>query len=120
MNLPIEPLLACLQQLPDPRRPQGRRYPLAALLGLVLLGTLHGQSSLRGIWVWSQQHWPQIWQPLGFRSPPFSRPHYPLEPPGVLGASWCAWSQPGLNRSRAAGSKRGWTIQPGHQWGWQW
>lgn len=71
MSLPIEPLLISLQQLPDPRRPQGRRYPLAALLGLVLLGTLHGQSSLRGIWVWAQQHWPQIWQPLGFRSSRF-------------------------------------------------
>jgi hypothetical protein len=41
------------------------------MLGLVLLGTLHGQSSLRGIWVWAQQHWPQLWQPLGFRSPRF-------------------------------------------------
>lgn len=71
MNLPIEPLLTSLQHLPDPRRSQGRRYPLAALLGLVLLGTLHGQSSLRGIWVWAQQHWPQIWQPLGFRSSRF-------------------------------------------------
>jgi hypothetical protein len=51
MSLPIEPLLTSLQQLSDPRRPQGRRYPLPALLGLVLLGTLYGQSSLRGIWV---------------------------------------------------------------------
>lgn len=71
MSLPIEPLLSSFQHLPDPRRPQGRRYPLPALLGLVLLGALHGQSSLRGIWVWSQQHWSQIWQPLGFRSSRF-------------------------------------------------
>jgi hypothetical protein len=71
MSLPIEPLLTYLHQFPDPRRPQGQRYPLPALLGLVLLGTLHGQSSLRGIWVWSQQHWSQIWQPLGFRSSRF-------------------------------------------------
>ena len=71
MSLPIERLLTSLQQLSDPRRPQGRRYPLAALLGLVLLGTLHGQSSLRGIWIWTQQQWPQIWQPLGFRSARF-------------------------------------------------
>lgn len=38
---------------------------------MAVLGTLHGQSSLRGIWVWAQEHWPQIWQPLGFRSPRF-------------------------------------------------
>ena len=71
MSLPIEPLLTSLQQLSDPRRSPGRRYPLAALLGLVLLGTLQGQSSLRGIWIWAQQQWPQIWHPLGFRSARF-------------------------------------------------
>lgn len=71
MNLPIEPLLTWLHRLPDPRRPQGRRYPLPALLGLVILGTVHGESSLRGIWVWAHEHWSQIWQPLGFRSPRF-------------------------------------------------
>ena len=71
MNLSIEPLLTWLHHLPDPRRPQGRRYPLPALLGLVILGTLHGQSSLRGIWIWARQHWPSIWQPLGFVSPRF-------------------------------------------------
>lgn len=59
-------LLAQLAALPDPRRPQGRRYPLPALLGLVILATLQGESSLRGIWVWSRNHWPAIWQPLGF------------------------------------------------------
>jgi hypothetical protein len=32
---------------------------------------LHGQSSLRGIWVWAHQHWPQVWQPLGFLTPRF-------------------------------------------------
>lgn len=71
MPVVTEPLLTFLQHLPDPRRPQGRRYPLPALLGLVLLGTLHGQSSLRGIWIWARQHWPSIWQPLGFLSPRF-------------------------------------------------
>ncbi len=53
-------LLAQLAQLPDPRRPQGRRYPLGALLGLVVLGALHGESSLRGIWVWAGQHWADV------------------------------------------------------------
>jgi hypothetical protein len=64
-------LLALLAALPDPRRAQGRRYPLTALLGLVVLATLQGESSLRGIWVWSRNHWSSIWQPLGFRSARF-------------------------------------------------
>lgn len=67
MNSPSESLLAHLAHVPDPRRPQGRRYPLAALLGLVVLGALHGQSSLRGIWFWAGQHWAELWQPLGFQ-----------------------------------------------------
>ncbi len=67
MNTAPQSLLAHLAQLPDPRRPQGRRYPLAAVLGLVVLGALHGESRLRGIWVWAGQHWTELWQPLGFR-----------------------------------------------------
>ena len=50
-------LLGCLAALPDPRRRQGRRYPLSAILGLVLMGMLHGRDSLRGGWVWARQHW---------------------------------------------------------------
>jgi DDE_Tnp_1-associated len=87
MSLPIEPLLTSFQHLPDPRRPQGRRYPLPALLGLVLLGALFEQSSLRGIWVWSQQHWSQIWQPLGFRSSRFPALTTRLAPFGAPGAT---------------------------------
>ncbi len=49
-----------------PRRPQGRCYPLAALLGVLVVGTLHGKSSLRGMWVWAEQHWATLWQPFGF------------------------------------------------------
>lgn len=60
-------LLAHLAHVPDPRRPHGRRYPLAAMLGFVVLGALHAQSSLRGIWVWAGQHWAELWQPLGLR-----------------------------------------------------
>src|SRR5215207_8333920 len=68
MQLHPQSLLAQLRGLSDPRRPQGQRYPFEALLGLVLVGALQGQSSLRGIWVWSKEHWPQLWQPLGFKS----------------------------------------------------
>ena len=64
-------LLGRLQTLPDPRRRQGRRYPLPALLGLLILAALHGESSLRGMWVWAKNHWQDVWRPLGFGSPHF-------------------------------------------------
>jgi hypothetical protein len=64
-------LLGRLAALPDPRQRKGRRYPLAPILGLVLLGMLHGRDSLRGAWVWAQQHWGVLWRPLGARSPHF-------------------------------------------------
>lgn len=53
-------LLAQLQTIPDLRRRQGRTYPLPALLVVLLLGVLHGRDSLRGAWVWAEQHWPQL------------------------------------------------------------
>lgn len=64
-------LLGRLGALPDPRQRKGRRYPLAPILGLVLLGMLHGRDSLRGAWVWAQQRWGLLWRPLGARSPHF-------------------------------------------------
>jgi hypothetical protein len=64
-------LLGALAAIPDPRRRKGRRYPLPALLGLVLLAMLHGHDSLRGAWVWAHQRWGLLWRPLGARSPHF-------------------------------------------------
>jgi len=71
MTYDADSLLGRLHTLPDPRRRQGRRYPLAALLGLLILAALHGESSLRGMWLWARQHWDQLWWPLGFGSPHF-------------------------------------------------
>lgn len=56
MQIDEESLLDQLAKLPDSRRRQGRRYPLAALLVLVLIGVLQGQSCLRGCWVWARAH----------------------------------------------------------------
>ena len=64
-------LLGRLASLPDPRTRAGQRYPLSLLLGLVLLGMLHGRDSLRGAWVWARQHWGVLWRPLGGRGPHF-------------------------------------------------
>jgi hypothetical protein len=62
-------LLARLRTLPDPRRRQGRRYPLPAILGLVLLGAMHGETSVRGMWQWGCARWERLWEPLGFWTP---------------------------------------------------
>jgi len=64
-------LLGALATFPDPRRRKGRRFPLPTLLGLVLLGMLHGHDSLRGAWVWARVRWGLLWRPLGARSPHF-------------------------------------------------
>ncbi len=62
-------LLGRLRAVPDPRRRQGRRYPLPALLGMLVLAALHGETSLRGMWLWAAVRWPQLWAPLGFWTP---------------------------------------------------
>ncbi len=50
----------------DPRSRRGRRYPLSGLLGMLILAALHGEKSLRGMWMWGCKHWASIRHPLGF------------------------------------------------------
>lgn len=59
-------LLAKLREVPDPRGRQGRRYPLAGILAMLLVATLNGESSLRGMVNWSAEHWAELAGPLGF------------------------------------------------------
>jgi hypothetical protein len=47
--IPFAPLLAALETIPDPRRRQGTRYPLAHLLLFSVLAVLAGATSYRGI-----------------------------------------------------------------------
>jgi hypothetical protein len=47
--VPFADLLAALEEIPDPRRRQGRRYPLAHLLLFSVLAVLAGATSYRGI-----------------------------------------------------------------------
>lgn len=61
-----ESLLGRLKTVRDPRSRQGRRYPLWGLLGMLILGALHGERSLRGMWMWGSKHWGKIAWPLGF------------------------------------------------------
>jgi hypothetical protein len=64
-----ESLLGYLGRVPDRRRRQGRRDPLAGVLGMLVLAAPHGESSLRGMWLWARARWGRLWMPLGFRSP---------------------------------------------------
>ena len=57
----------------DPRSRRGRRYPLGGVLAMLILAALHGEKSLRGMWMWACKRWESIRQPLGFvgnRHPP--------------------------------------------------
>src|SRR4051794_41499547 len=47
--VPFAALLAALEGIPDPRRAQGKRYPLAHLLLFSALAVLAGATSYRGI-----------------------------------------------------------------------
>ena len=60
-------LLAKLQEVPDVRRRQGRLYPLASVLGMLILAALNGESSLRGMLGWGERHWQELARPLGFK-----------------------------------------------------
>src|SRR5690348_7653440 len=66
--IPAESLLGRLQTVPDPRS-SNQQYPLASILGALILGLLNGQTSGAGAWDWARQHWAHIWRPLGFHSP---------------------------------------------------
>jgi DNA-binding SARP family transcriptional activator len=59
-------LRQALEALPDPRASHGQRYPLPAMLGLVLLALLCGGQSLRRICFFAQEH-PMVMRGLGFR-----------------------------------------------------
>ncbi len=54
--LPVEPasLFALLAQLPDPRKRRGRRYSLAAVLAVIILAKLAGETSVSGIAQWAR------------------------------------------------------------------
>jgi hypothetical protein len=54
--VPFAGLLAVLEAIPDPRRRQGRRYPLAPLLLFSVLAVLAGATSYRGILTFISVH----------------------------------------------------------------
>ena len=60
-------LAAFLAQVPDTRQRQGRRHPLAAVLGLILSGLLAGRDQAAAIAEWGREYPPEVMHQLGFR-----------------------------------------------------
>ena len=58
-------LREALASVPDPRSPQGRRHPLAAILALAVCAMLGDCRSLYAIAQWGRDH-PELTQALGF------------------------------------------------------
>ena len=67
-------LLRYLAEVRDPRRAQGRIYPLWGLLGMLVLAAVDREQSLRGMWLWARAHWEEFGPRLGLR--PERKPQY--------------------------------------------
>jgi hypothetical protein len=65
--VPFAPLLAALERIPDPRRAQGRRYPLPHLLLFSVLAVLAGATSYRGIITFLSVHRDRLNRTFGTR-----------------------------------------------------
>lgn len=61
-------LMELLEGLHDPRRAQGRRHPLAALLGLAVVGMLAGMTSYEAIAHYGKERGWDFLQHLGFKT----------------------------------------------------
>jgi hypothetical protein len=58
-----------LQQVPDPRRAEGKRHPLPAVLSLLVLALLAGMRGLQGVVDFGRNLSPDIVTALGFTRP---------------------------------------------------
>ena len=65
--VPFAPLLSAQEEIPDPRRPQGTRYPLAHLLVFCVLAVLAGATSYRGIVTFLAVHRDRLGHVYGVR-----------------------------------------------------
>jgi hypothetical protein len=59
-----------LKEIPDPRKRQGRQYPLYGLLAVLVLAAMQGERSLRRIWQWASDREALLlmYPSLGFRA----------------------------------------------------
>jgi predicted transposase YbfD/YdcC len=66
-SFPLTSLYEALQELPDPRRAQGKRYELAVILCLLVLAKLAGQKNLSGATQWLRHRSATLAQRFGLR-----------------------------------------------------
>jgi DDE_Tnp_1-associated len=66
-SLTLTSLYEALQELPDPRRAQGKRYELALILCLLVLAKLAGQTTLCGATQWLRHRSQALAQRFGLR-----------------------------------------------------
>src|SRR5258706_2749591 len=66
-SVPALSLYQALQQLPDPRRAQGKRYELALILSLLVLAKLAGQKTLSGATEWIRHRASSLAERFGLR-----------------------------------------------------
>jgi predicted transposase YbfD/YdcC len=59
-------LCAAFARVPDPRRPHGRRFPLAAILALAVAALLSNHLSILAIAQWGRRQSPAVLAALGF------------------------------------------------------
>src|SRR5215468_8487133 len=68
MEAPLS-LIDLLSQVPDPRRPEGKRHPLGAVLSLVVLAMMAGMRGLQGVVEFGRNLPPDVVAALGFTRP---------------------------------------------------
>jgi predicted transposase YbfD/YdcC len=91
-SLPTSSLLQAFSSIPDPRRRQGTRYPLPAVLSLAVAAILSNHLSLLAIAEWGHDLSPDLKRALGFpknRTPHVStlqRLFQRLDPPALASA----------------------------------
>jgi predicted transposase YbfD/YdcC len=66
LTLPVPTLVAAFASVPDPRRAQGRRFSLPALLSLLVTALLCNHLSVLAMAEWGQTQAPDIQAALGF------------------------------------------------------
>ena len=59
-------LFQCLEEISDPRKARGVRYPFQGILRLTVLALVSGQTTMAHIALFGEKQWPQLKEPLGF------------------------------------------------------
>ena len=66
MTTQVPPLIEILAEIPDPRQPKGKRYPMAAMLTLACVAMLCGYRSIKAIAEWGPNYGEKYLESLGF------------------------------------------------------